>query len=71
MIEADTEPYAKAKTALLTSPILSLRRLEIEKHGESLVLTGRVHTFYEKQRAQELVRTAAGGCQLVNSIRVD
>lgn len=71
MIEADTEPYTKAKIALLSSPILSLRRLDIEKHGESLVLTGRVHTFYEKQQAQELVRTAAGTYQLVNSISVD
>jgi osmotically-inducible protein OsmY len=63
--------YAQAKTALETSDVISMRRLRVEQVGESLVLTGRVPTFYQKQMAQEIVRTVAAECELVNSIDVD
>jgi len=63
--------FTEAKQALETSPIYSMRRLQLEQVGQSLVITGRVPTFYQKQLAQEIVRNVAAECELVNSIDVD
>jgi hypothetical protein len=45
--------------------------VQVEQVGESLVLTGRVPTYYQKQMAQEIVRTVAAEYELINSIDVD
>lgn len=62
--------WEQAKAALMESPIFNLRHLDISQSGNSLILTGRVHSFYEKQQAQELIRDVIGTCELVNSIDV-
>lgn len=60
----------QAKAALLKSRIYTLRTLMVEQDGESIVLRGRVESFYHKQLAQELVRVAVEGTEVVNSISV-
>jgi hypothetical protein len=63
--------HSRAQAALGGSPIFALRRLQVNCNGESLVLSGRVATFYHKQLAQEVVRGATEGIEVVNSIHVD
>ena len=40
------------------------------KAGDSIVISGRVRSFYEKQMAQEAVRAVCNGVQLKNSVSV-
>lgn len=60
----------RAQEALTSSPIYALRELRIERSGETLLLQGRVATFYQKQLAQEAVRAVAQGIQVENLIDV-
>ncbi|MCP4194916.1 MAG: BON domain-containing protein [Planctomycetaceae bacterium] len=61
----------QVQTALNSSPIHALRELQVEQDAETIILSGRVETYYHKQLAQEIVRTVLDGRQLVNSIHVD
>ena len=62
----------RAQSALASSPIYVLRDLRIEQpNEESLLISGRVDTFYHKQLAQEVVRAVADGYLLINDIDVD
>jgi hypothetical protein len=60
----------RARTALLRSSIYVLRKLQIDRDGERLVLRGRVDSFYHKQLAQELVRPEVMGSEVVNALQV-
>ena len=62
---------AQARIALAASPVYAMRQLSVEQVGNSVVLTGRVPSFYQKQMAQEIVRHAVAELELVNSIDVD
>ena len=62
---------SRARTALAASPIYVLREIHVEQNGDSLLLLGRVDTFYHKQLAQEVVRAVADGLRVVNSVMVD
>ena len=59
-----------AQSALTSSPICALRELQVEQLEESLLISGRVDSFYHKQLAQEVVRGVADGMRLVNLIDV-
>ena len=59
------------RDAFLTSPIHGLRELEVEQHGDSILISGKVNSFYQKQLAQEVVRHMHPDVQIVNSIVVD
>lgn len=61
---------SRAQTALAASPIFALRELNVDRSGDALFLTGQVDSFYHKQLAQEVVRTVAGGCRVVNAVEV-
>jgi hypothetical protein len=61
---------SQAKAALLCSRIFDLRRLQVDQDGECVVLRGRVDSFYHKQLAQELVRGAVEGTEVINAINV-
>ncbi len=65
-----TDIADRAKFALSRSRIYDLRRLSVDQDGETVVLKGRVGSFYHKQLAQELVRNAIEGAEVVNAIRV-
>jgi hypothetical protein len=60
----------RAQKALAASPVFALRELQVEQRGDALLLRGLVTSFYHKQLAQEVVRNAAEGVELVNSIDV-
>jgi hypothetical protein len=60
----------RAQKALAASPVFALRELQVEQRGDALHLRGLVTSFYHKQLAQEVVRHAAEGVELVNSIDV-
>ena len=60
----------QAKIALSRSRIFDLRRLNVEEDGDSIVLRGRVSSYYHKQLAQEVVRNATDGAEVINAIRV-
>ena len=61
---------SRAQTALAASPVYALRDLQVEQQGECLLIRGQVSSFYHKQLAQEVVRQAAEGIEVVNSIQV-
>ena len=60
----------QARHALSSSSIFALRELHVERSEDLLLISGRVHSFYHKQLAQEIVRTVAGDCRVVNSVDV-
>lgn len=60
----------QAKIALSRSRIFDLRRLAVDEDGEAVVLRGRVSSYYHKQLAQEVVRNATDGAEVINAIRV-
>ena len=60
----------KARTALAGSSIYVLRKLQIDRDGEGLVMRGRVDSYYHKQLAQELVKSAIDGIEVVNALQV-
>ena len=61
---------SQARAALSRSRIFDLRRLSVEQDGDYVVLRGHVDSFYHKQLAQELVRTAIDGVEVINAISV-
>ena len=62
---------SQAKAVLGRSRIFDLRSLDVEQEADCVVLRGSVDSFYHKQLAQELVRTALDGADVINAIRVD
>ncbi|MEX1229613.1 MAG: BON domain-containing protein [Planctomycetaceae bacterium] len=61
-----------ARNLLQNSPYGgSLRTASCSEHEGVLVLHGRVHTYHQKQRAQEAVRHIPGVHCIINSIEVD
>jgi len=66
----DGEVASRARTALANSPIHVLRNIAVERRKNTIVLSGRVDSFYHKQVAQEVVRHVAAECELVNGIDV-
>lgn len=65
----------RAQSALATSPIFELRDLRVDQQNATLLISGRVSSFYHKQLAQEVVQAVCReyrgtGIELVNSIRV-
>jgi osmotically-inducible protein OsmY len=64
------EVESRVQTALAASPIYALRELRVERQNSSLRLYGLVASFYHKQLAQEIVRSLAGGLEVINSVAV-
>jgi hypothetical protein len=64
----DVQPCAQR--ALAACPVFALRDLQVEECGDTLVIRGLVASFYHKQLAQEVVRQAAEGVEVLNSIEV-
>lgn len=60
----------QAKTVLLRSRIYVLRTLHVFQDGEAIILRGSVDSYYHKQLAQELVRMAVDGVEVINLIDV-
>jgi len=62
---------SQARAVLGRSRIFDLRSLEVEQDDACVVLRGSVDSFYHKQLAQELLRTAIDGVEVINEIDVD
>jgi osmotically-inducible protein OsmY len=60
----------KAKTALESCGQYALRQLVVEETARGLVISGQVTSFYQKQQAQEIVRSVVGDVVLINHIEV-
>lgn len=61
-----------AQQVLRQSDYHSLRKLVVEETVDGAILiTGLVASFYQKQKAQELVRNVVPGIAVVNDIVVD
>ena len=56
--------------ALTTSPYLNGRKLRFEAAGNSIVLSGRVASFFQKQMAQEALRQVEGVGEIDNRLEV-
>jgi hypothetical protein len=69
-VELDVDLASRARLELERSPVFALRDLQVEQSGESLVIQGRVSSFYQKQLAQEVVRSVSEGVPVVNSVEV-
>ena len=62
---------SRAQDALRRSEYHSLRKLIAEEtEAGEILISGNVSTFYQKQKAQELVRTVVDGITLVNDVEV-
>jgi hypothetical protein len=69
----DVAPHVQ--TVLCSSPISELRDLRIEQRNGTIIILGRVSSFYHKQLAQEAVRAICYECherdlEVVNHVRV-
>jgi osmotically-inducible protein OsmY len=64
-------PVEIAQQRLQKSDYVSLRDVRCTADADSLVLRGRVPSFYLKQIAQEIVRASHGVRSIVNEIEVD
>jgi len=66
-----SEVCQRAQVALASSPIYALRYLRVDRAGDTILISGCVQSFYQKQLAQELVRAVAEGIPVVNTVDVD
>ena len=60
----------QAKKMLNESPFHALRVLQVEQLGDQVLLNGYVESFFLKQLAQETVRSATRGIEMVNNVAV-
>ena len=61
---------SRATAALRQSPLAALRKLSIQETEASVMILGRVPSYYLKQLAQETVMPVLGGRALVNRVTV-
>lgn len=60
----------QAKKLLNESPFHALHMLQVEQLGDNVLLMGQVDTFFLKQLAQETVRSATRGLEMINKVSV-
>jgi osmotically-inducible protein OsmY len=61
----------RLRLLLAESPIAEIRKIRVEQEGDTVMLEGRVRSFYAKQMAQETIRVASNGLHIDNRVRVD
>ncbi len=61
----------RAQAALANSPFYELRELQVDPQGGALLISGTVSSFYQKQLAQEVVRSVCREIEVINAIHVD
>jgi osmotically-inducible protein OsmY len=72
MIDSGFQDVLGQATKMLNdSPFAALRDLRVEQEGELVLLRGRVDSFFLKQLAQETVRSATRGIEMINEVLVD
>lgn len=58
------------RDAFEQSPILGIRQLQVEECDGSILISGKLCSFYHKQLAQEVVRNISPKSRVVNSVEV-
>ena len=66
----DTALEGRVMSALATNPYLPGRRVQFEALQGKVVLRGVVGTYYQKQMAQETLRSVEGVHQIENLLQV-
>jgi hypothetical protein len=61
----------RAQSLLATSPFYELRDLHVEQRDQSLLISGKVRSFYHKQLAQEVLRLVCEQIEVHNAIDVE
>jgi osmotically-inducible protein OsmY len=59
-----------ARTAIRSNPHTKQLAVEVRAQNECLVLDGVVHTYYQKQMAQEVIKQIAGVQKIRNEVLV-
>ena len=70
MSGVDIDFAERVEVAVQSSPYLSGRKLRIETEQGRVVLHGTVHSYFQKQMAQEALRRVAGVEQIENRLVV-
>ena len=60
----------RLQTAVIHHPHLDGRRIQYSTSGSKVKIEGKAKTYYEKQMAQELLRTIEGVGQIENNVVV-
>jgi hypothetical protein len=73
LISSIGELEEAARTTLSSSAYRQIRELRVRATAAGLIVEGKVHSFYHKQLAQELLReqAVANGMRVVNRVEVD
>lgn len=72
MLHQHQEVVQAARRSLSKHCIPSLRSCEVRSiDGGSIVIRGAVHSYYQKQLAQETVRAVCHGIHIVNELEVN
>lgn len=66
-----SDVQSRAQAALTASPFYELHAIRVQDQGHSLLISGTVTTFYQKQLAQEVVRSVCREIELMNTIDVE
>jgi len=70
MYDPDTPLQEQASCAISASPYVDQRKLRLEAHDGRVTLRGTVNTYYQKQMAQEALRSVAGIEEIENELEV-
>ena len=60
----------RVQTAIIHHPHLDGRKISYITSGKNIVIEGKAKSFYEKQMAQELLRTIEGVGKIENKVVV-
>ena len=60
----------RLQTAVIHHPHLEARRVQYKTSGSSVRIEGKAKTYYEKQMAQELLRSIEGVGKIENNVIV-
>ncbi len=63
--------HDKVEAAILLNPHLRRRNMNVSADGNCVRLTGKVNSFFEKQMAQEVLRSVEGVDGIQNDLEVD
>ena len=69
-MSTSTLEQSRLALALCRSPIPALRKLTLDESDNSIILQGRVTSYYLKQLAQETLLPLLEGRQLLNRVQV-
>ena len=64
------EAIEVAQQILDSSHLYDLRNVHVERHGDSILLSGQLKSYYLKQQAQELLREVVCELRLDNQIEI-